>query len=480
MRPINRDSVYVVFFVLVLFSSGACKKLIEVPAPVTSTNGANVYQEDATAAAVLTGIYTNMSQTMLANGTSINSFMSLYPGLSADELALDINVSNASMISYYQNSLINTTGPNVWESIYPVIYICNSAITGLTASGTLTPAVKQQLMGEALFMRAFCYFYLVNLYAGVPLALSTNYKTDGLLSRSSPDSVYQQIITDLTHAQQLLNSQFLSGDALTPTSERVRPTKWAADALLSRVYLYQGMYAQAETEADSVISNSGLFSLTGLDTVFLANSMEAIWQLQPVNLGWNTEDARFFIIPPTGLNINNPVYLSASLLNAFEPGDWRRMEWVDSLINSQGTYYYPYKYKSDSLGAPVTEYEMVLRLGEQYLIRAEARANQGNITGPTGALSDLNAIRNRANLPSYAGATDEQSVITAILHERQVEFFTEWGQRWLDLKRANLVNSVMGQDAAAKAATWSQNAQYYPVPLSDLQTDPNLTQNNGY
>ena len=150
--------------------------------------------------------------------------------------------------------------------------------------------------------------------------------------------------------------------------------------------------------------------------------------------------------------------------------------------NTNKQYYFPYKYKSYQSGKPVTEYYMVLRLGEQYLIRAEARAQQGNISG---ALADLNSIRNRAGLASYTGPTDNTSLLTAILHERQVELFTEWGHRWLDLKRTNTVNSIMGSPGnvcQAKGGTWNSDGHQavFPIPLSEMNLNHNLTQNSGY
>jgi hypothetical protein len=172
--------------------------------------------------------------------------------------------------------------------------------------------------------------------------------------------------------------------------------------------------------------------------------------------------------------------LNDSLVTTFEPSDQRRIDWVDSVIVSGTTYYYPYKYKNDSVNGPITEYETVLRLGEQYLIRAEAEAYGS--AGTAAAIADLNTIRNRAGLLPYSGATDQTSVLNAIYHERRVELFTEWGHRWLDLKRTNMANTIMGTDGAcaAKDGTWSSNAQLYPVPLYDLQTDPSLVQNPGY
>src|SRR5207249_4277128 len=129
--------------------------------------GASVYSSDATAAAVLTGLYTNLSTT----GYLSFGFRSLstYAGLSADEFSLWSGVNNASQVAYYRNSLSSTTyGFEFWTFIYPYIFTCNSAIQGLSVSTTLIPAVQQQLLGESKFMRAYFYFYLVNLFGDVP------------------------------------------------------------------------------------------------------------------------------------------------------------------------------------------------------------------------------------------------------------------------------------------------------------------------
>lgn len=485
MNPINKQKrrryyhySTSLYLLLVAFSINSCKKLVEVDPPVTSTNGENVYLSDATAAAVLTGIYINMSQDPLSNGNYPNSFMNFYPELSADELTLFNAASNQSYTAYYTNGLINTTTPNPWTNTYPLLFVINSAIEGLTGSTSLTPAVKQQLLGEAKFMRAFCYFYLVNLYADVPLVTTTDYKVNAVIARSPRTLVYQQIISDLKSAQKLLNTNYVYSDAITITSERTRPTSWAATALLARTYLYTQNWDSSETQATMIINNSGLYSLDTLNAVFLKNSTEAIWQLQPVQVGWNTQDAQLYTIPATGPSGTWPVYLSANLLNSFEPGDQRRINWVDSVTAGGVTYYYPYKYKSDTLNAPVTEYEMVLRLGEQYLIRAEAEAEQNDLTHAT---YDLNVLRNRGGLLNTT-ATTQSDLLAAIQHERQVELFTEWGHRWLDLKRTGTIDAVMGAGGAcaAKGGNWNTNWQWYPIALSEMQLNPDLVQNAGY
>jgi hypothetical protein len=467
------------FIFAVLCNILGCKKLTEVSPPTTSVTEANVFNSDATATAVLTGLYTQISQTGYVGGTCSMPTLSLWAGLSADELALWNGVTDPKLIAYYTNSLSgNTAGFEFWGNAYTYIYTCNSAIEGITNSTGLSNAVRQQLLGEAKFMRGFFYFYLVNLYGDVPLALTSDYKSISVLKRDATLQVYQQIIADLTDAETLLSTVFVDGSLVGTTTERTRPTKWAAEALLARVYLYTADYPDAEKAATDVINNSSLFELASLDSVFLKNSSEAIWQLQPVTTGiTNTQDGEFFIMPATGPSSANFVYLTDSLLASFEDSDQRKTNWIDSITANNFTYYFPFKYKVNEVAADVSEYLMMIRLGEQYLIRAEARIQQGNIGG---GLLDLNTIRVRAGLSDYAGATDQTSVLNALLHERRVELFTELGQRWLDLKRTSTVDVTMTGIAPEKGNSWESYQQLYPLLTTDIQKDPNLVQNSGY
>jgi hypothetical protein len=407
--------------------------------------------------------------------TGLNS-ISVKSGLSADELELYDASTNQGLIAFYKNALSNQSQLTSWESFYKCLHTVNSVLEGLEKSATLTPAVKQQLMGEAKFLRAFIHFYLVNLYGDVPLVTSSDYRVNALSKRTSQTQVYQQIIADLQDAQNLLSENYVGGDAMSSTTERVRPTKWAATALLARAYLYTGDWKGAEAKASVLISNTTLFDIAELNGIFMKNSKEAIWQLQPVNAGWNTEDARVFILTGGPNNGFNPVYLSPLILNAFEVGDQRLTAWVGSNIADGNTYFYSNKYKSAAVGSPVTEYLMVLRLAEQYLIRAEARAQQNNISG---AQADINTIRQRAGLSNTTAVT-KPDLLTAILYERQVELFTEWGHRWLDLKRTGTVDSVMSVVTLQKGGSWATTAQLYPLPATDLELNPNLVQNAGY
>jgi starch-binding outer membrane protein, SusD/RagB family len=476
-----------VFLLPILFIYTNCKKAIEVNSPKTNLNSGNVYNTDATAAAVLTNMYAEMSSKNISiTGSDITS-ISLYTGVGADELAL-YNLNHPNLSAFYRNDLNKTSQPNYWNSIYSQIFLINSAIEGLNTNIKLTPSVKFQLLGEAKFLRAFSYFYLVNLYGDVPLVLSTDWTLNALLGQTSTIQIYDQMIADLISAQSLLSDKYLKGDALTPyeagAQERVRPTIWAATALLSRVYLYIGDWINAELEATRVISNSGLFKLESLKNVFTKNNNEAIWQLQPVgnNSNSNTGEGKLFVLPNGGPNTgNNPVYLSGNLLTSFELNDQRAElgNWINKIIVGTNTYYYPYKYKVGNVITSTKEYPTIFRLAEQLLIRAEARAQLNKVSD---ALADLNTVRSRAGLPAANAAIDKPSLLLAILRERQVELFTEWGHRWFDLKRTGKIDGVMTVATSKKVsgATWRPFQALYPIAEYEIDKNPNLQQNYGY
>lgn len=462
----------------IIFFQVSCKKFVQINPPVTQLVTASVFNNNYTATSALTNIY----QQMYSKAESYN--MSQLTGLLGDELT---NYStNVLFIQAYSNSLlaINTAGP--WSNAYNYIYQANAVIDGLqNNNNAIRQTIKNQLTGEAKFIRAFWHFYLTNLYGDIPIITSTDYTKNASIARSPKTQVYQTVVADLKDAQKLLNINFVDASDTTVTTERVRPTSWAATALLARVYLYTGDYANAETQATSIINNTGstgMFNLvTDLTKVFRANSSEAIWQLGiPSPNTINTYDGNYYILQ----GAPSSVAISTQLMNTFEMGDNRKTNWIGAYTTSTApikTFYYPFKYRVYN-DKTISEYTMMLRLAEQYLIRAEARAN-GAGAGLTGAINDLNVIRNRAHLPNYSGTSDQSSVLNAILHERQVELFTEWGHRWFDLKRTGTINAVMGTPGnvcQTKGGTWDSKWQLLPIPQSERNNDPNLSQNDGY
>ena len=465
----------------------SCKKFVQIGAPSTQLVTSSVYNNSSSATSALLNIYIEMYN----NAESYT--VAEEQGLMADELT---NYSSSvTQIQYYTNALLPINNPGEWDNGYNYIYQANAIISGLENNSQISAPITQQLIGEAKFVRAFWYFYLTNTYGNVPIVTTTDYTTNKSVSRSSQQQVYAQITRDLYDAQSLLNSNYVDATDTTTTSERVRPTKGAAQALLARAYLYQGKYDSAVAEANSVLNNTSLYVLDSIlsptnsnysaNSPFLMNSTETIWQLStPLPNINNTQDAQNFILlgAPTNSGIQNfnSNTISQELLNSFEPGDLRKSNWIDSIVESGVSYYFPYKYQN--LTANLTEYTMVLRLAEQFLIRAEAEAELNDLTDAT---KDLNIIRNRAGLPNIADsiASSQTTLLGAILHEREVELFTEWGNRWFDLIRTGSLNAVMGipgNVCQMKGGTWNPDWQLYPIPLIEITNNTNLTQNPGY
>jgi len=480
----NHTYKIILSFIALILSCSSCKKFVEIPPPSTQLVPGNVFNNNSSATGALTAIYTQM----MINQESF--FMSSFNGILSDEMT---NYStDPGEVQLYTNAMsaTQTPAPGPWTNAYNYIYQCNAIIEGLEKTTGVSNSVKQQLIGESEFTRAFWHFYLTNIYGDVPLVLTTDYKANATISRTPRLQVLQQVISDLKNSYNLLNPNYIDASDTTITTEKVRPNKGAAAALLARAYLYLGNYSNdaanftiAESQASLVLNNSNLYSLcSDLNKVFLPNSTEAIWQLAiplPASNGnAATPDGASFILIAEPGTAGVSVTLSPQLLNTFETGDNRKIDWVGSFAGSTTTYYFPYKYKVQN-SSDVSEYEMVIRLGELYLIRAEARTQLGNISG---ALSDLNTIRLRAGLGNYNGATDKTSLLSAILHERQVELFSEWGHRWFDLIRTGNVNSVMNVVTPVKGGTWGSNGQQtlYPIPQSEINKDSKLSQNPGY
>jgi hypothetical protein len=479
---INRSSLVFIACAFCLtgtvFTAG-CRKFLESPTPVGQIAGPAAYISDNSVASVVSGNFSLMQRSAVF---SHNTCVGLEAGLYADELkSLDF-ILGGDYHAFYIDE-INSSLVTAWPSLYQQIYTVNTTIEGINSTKTILN-YKDQWLGESLFNRAFLYFYLVNLFGDVPLATTPDYKVNNVLARAPRLQVYQQMIADLKQAQSLLSIDYKDGYGGV-TTDRARPNRLAATALLARIYLYTGDWANAEKQANDIIGNTA-YRLVTPSQAFLAASKETIWGLAPTDgaivpdfLNYNNNIPP--VLPPSGSPINYAVFvaMSQSLVNAFEPGDVRFASWVGSSTAMATdsvpatTYYFPNKYKSNVPGA---EYQVMFRLAEQYLIRAEARAETGDLSG---ARADLNAVRGRANLPATT-ANSQAGLLSAIAKERRIELFSELGHRFFDLKQTGTIDAVMNVAAQQKGGTWSPFKQLWPIPPADIVANPNLTQAPGY
>lgn len=449
--------------IVILSLFAGCEDFLEVEEPVDQIDSSEVYEDEVTATAAISSLYGNLRDEVILTGQP--NGMGALMGVYADEIDY-YGYGGEPLENFYQHNVFSDDllVESTWNGAYALLFKVNASLEGLGAADSLSTEIKEQLRGEALFIRALTYLYLVNLFGDIPYPTTTDYEKNSSLPRIPVNEVYDMIIIDLQESKMLLGSNYMGG-------ERVRANDMVASAVLSRVYLYTGKWDLAETEAGFLINNSTLFNLEpDVKNEFLKESRSAIFQFKPKNEGDNTHEASLFILesgPPFNVALNSQLYYS------MEPNDLRREHWIGEVIDGNETWHFPTKYKEANNTGNSVEYSIVLRLSEQYLIRAEARAQRGNLSG---ALVDLNVIRNRAGLMDSA-ATTEDGILDAIFIERYHELFSEFGHRWFDMKRTGRANSIL----APIKSGWKPTDIVLPIPENELAMNPNLNpQNPGY
>lgn len=452
------DALRVSLGVLLLSLCLSCDNYVEVAQPNSQLTAGAVFEEMSTANAAMVGLYAKMRTNGMLAGTG---GASVYLGWYADEFEFyQVGISN-----FYSNSLFpaESVVTSIWNNSYRQIYEANAIIEGVTNSVSLPEAGRNQLKGEALFVRALLHMYLVNIYGDVPYITTTDRIQNSQVSRMPSATVYEHVIADLEAASLLLPEAYVS-------TERVRPNRFAVMAVLARAYLYTGAYAEASNAASSVINSPLYVWETDLDKVFLKGSTTTIWQFMPNAAGLNTTEGGSYIFPTGPPSL---IGLRPDFVASFEANDQRKVKWTKAVTNGSSTWYHAFKYKQRVATPTSLEYSVVLRLAEQYLIRAEARAKQGELIN---AKSDLDLIRNTAGLPNTSAVTAED-IVAEVMKQRRFELFTEFGHRFFDLKRSGSIDGVL----SISKPGWNTTDRLWPLPALELNTNPNLNpQNPGY
>lgn len=436
-----------------------CSDFLDVDVPDDQLDEGKVFEDDRMATSAMVGVYTKLRSAGFFAGTV--SGIGVQLGCYTDEL----EVTTAQTVEYrffYENALTssNTGVKSLWDNSYQQIFAVNSIVENIGSSQKLTEGVRNQLLGEALAIRAVLHFYLCQTYGSVPYVKSTDYNINRIMKKQPANAVTQLAIDDLKEAEQLLSPVY-------PSGERVRFNKVAVQALLARMYLYMENWVLAKQYAETVITSLG-YALETPDKTFLKESKSAIMQLKPGFDGGNTSEAAaytFNAAPAPNLR------LSTHLLEAFEEGDNRRTHYV-RFVGQDMANAHAFKYKVMGNTAVSSEYSIVLRLEEQYLIAAEAAAELGEWD----TVNDmLNALRLRAGLEEITVSTKE-TALNAVLQERRLELFCEFGHRFYDLKRRNRLSELV-----VPKPNWKEHFILLPLPENELLLNPNLLpQNNGY
>ncbi|WP_418638193.1 RagB/SusD family nutrient uptake outer membrane protein [Winogradskyella sp.] len=381
---------------------------------------------------------------------------SIFSDLASDNLSHPIDATATEYAEVDNNSILPENGSvdGIWSIAYDGINVANNVIDKVPSIANMTEEEKNVALAELYFIRALNHFNLLNYFGGVPIKVTPTVGTGNLdVPRNSVEEVYSQIINDLIFAS----------DYLPPATNKVRASKYAAKALLAKVYLYKKDYPQAKTLASEVIADGGYTLLPNYSDIFADDeSAESIFEISFSQLERNRISEYNF---PTALNGRREVEPSQDLLDAYEANDER----FNASLAFEGDQAYAIKYDDLSLGA---DNFIVLRLADMYLVRAEAEAN---LLSPivSAIQSDINDIRLRANLQptSESGIPQLQRIIEK---ERRIEFAFE-GQRWFDLVRTDRAIAVLPN-------VTSTNQTLFPIPTDEIQTNNHsgMVQNPGY
>ncbi len=477
-----KNRILTIIFFTSIFFLISCDDLLE-PQPVSEILADNFWQNAEHAEAGISAAYDGVAnQNIIRN---LFSFVSI-----ADDAARNVPGTSGSrqrMEDHQFTAARQGNTRDLWRDTYERMQWVNDVlenVPNINDPRLEANNLRENILGEAHFLRGYMYFYMTRLYGKVPLILEVTKSVDDEVvnvTREEIPVVFAQIIKDLEKAIEMLPESYSSNEFT-----RGRATLGAARALLSKVYLWRGHKTFGEGDADfqraadlaKQVMDSQLYELVdGEDygDIFAAGAQltsESIWEIlmDSDEIDGNNLESEFQP-GPIGRLRNVP---TQKLIDAFDarPGDLRRdftMAPVDVPEDNNGETLYTKKHEQIGLDDPNV---VVLRLADIILVRAEAL----NELGQTGdAIQLLNQIRLRAGIDPVS-ISDQDAAREAILDERMVELAFE-GKRWHDLNRHDItvqeVESISAENDNLHHVLW-------PVPQDDRDRNPNLDQNPGY
>ncbi len=393
----------------------------------------------------------------------------------ADMLIHNGTFSNFRELGTKQITSANGSATALWASIYNTVYIANFIIEKLPTVPGVRSTDRDRVLATAHFLRGYAYFMAVYTFGGVPLVTTTDIEANRNIARTEEGDVLDFILEDYNEALGILpeipaNAGFASD--------------FAVRAALAKYHLYLENWSEAEDFSSDVIA-SGLYSL---DTLFTNIVRKDFTQEAIFEMGYTINDD-----PGTNgtIGLNNlfvgrreiiPSNQTILALASDESGErFASISFsISNLVGADNGWSVAKYGTADQDNNNV----VVFRLAEMYLIRAEAKANQGNVTG---ARADINILRARADIwnsttktktfTPRVGAVTQAQMLQIIETERIYELAFE-GHRWYDLVRTGRASVVM----PAFNDNWKNAYELWPIPQREIQNNPALAghQNPGY
>jgi hypothetical protein len=490
------SNIKLIIFLTVISVAGiySCKKLDENPS--SAIVASQFYKTASDANSAVNAVYGTLNSDPAGDFPLYGRQLNLLVENGSDNQVYSPSNTNPDVRALGTTTYIssNSRVQKVWQQLYYGINRANIAIDNIPAI-QMDTTLRNRLIRESKFIRGLLYFNLVRLYGAVPLVLhnpTTINPTSLLIGRTSVDSIYLQIVSDLKDATNLPKSY--SGTDLG------RATGGAAHTLLAKVYLTRQDWSDALAQLNIVINGGYGYALfpNYYDAFQKAtkNGKEHIFSAQfETNLG-AVNSTQYLSQSFISFNTQTwPIDVPAdsSLYRLFSATDTRRaVTFYNSVYNAAtgqtvvySNQYVPYfnKFVDYSLTPLTTQAQSginypILRYADVLLMYAEAQ-NELNGSPTTDAYAAINQVRARANVPDLAGGLSQSDFRDSLFLERRKEFIQE-GHRWFDLVRQGgtaLVDAL--HKIPAKSAASSKNT-LFPIPLVETQLNPKLTQNPGY
>jgi len=436
----------------------------------------------------------------------------------SDDLTTDPGLNKADFRDFdrLSGNSSNSSLTAEWDGPWQAIYQANNVIANY-AKVNSTDALKNEAAGQAYFLRGLCYYYLVRTFGPLPMVL-TNLDLNARPPRADVGTVYASIINDLQTAKSLLGT--------TPTQGR--PTSYSASACLADVYLTMAgwplnqasNYALAATEANVVIQ-AGAYNLsTPYDKVFTTNNCpESIFALEysvvgglpnrsfgstnvPLDevaldgsSGWDDvyPEINFFKNAPVCSRTDLTFYTTLKLIQPDK--SFILTPWNSPVTHARHPYYKKFRAGLNGDGVNETDTQIlsiqpstnketeIIRYPQVLLDYAEASDMAGG--GPTAAgYAAINMVRARAGEAPLTPGLSQTAFRDSVVYERAYEFAGEFGMRWFDIVRLQLLPAVIaGRDPSENGIPAGTNAaQKYlaPIPFGEMTLNPKWTQNPGY
>jgi hypothetical protein len=465
------------FFAFVLMLSlGSCEKFLqEKPYDFLSEN--NFFKTEADIRTAINAVYRPYQEQSYYGRT-----VYLVGDLPGDQIQLlAVSGPRGELISY-TFSTTNTEIANWWNNSYVVVNRANDVLGNIASNTTLSTEKKAPLEAETRFLRALAYFSLVLGFGDVPLPLTaTKAGSDLLLPRSPRTEVYKTIVDDLKFAE-----THLPLESKIPAAEKGRPSRGAAAGLLARVLLTRAYLPFAEPgdfqgvadRCAQLVDSKEYRLLPNYADVFAVekeNGPEHVFSIQfdlPPNVG-NVTPNMFL---PTQLQGFGSLPAQPEFVASFAKEDTVRSNtiFLRRLNNATLPNVWPYKYVDPiRVGNDSRVNWPVLRYADVLLMQSEA-LNQLNPADPK-KYEGLNAVRTRVKLAPITNVPDKAAFADVVLNERNFELCFEGQRRWDLIRMGKLtrLNGPYGRKIEDKHV-------FFPIPQTELDLNPNLTQNSGY